>query len=148
MNSYGSATGHDRHDGRITIAGEDGHVKMCVACVSFDIQCEHDVTSSSFLVRSFHIVFDEVGHEPIGYSMSGGTIFGIGRQQIRWWAQPLKRYEYAECHVVQSDLFDLIIGRGTIKPLGYQLKRNLIADFMTPRPGLSGTQSFRFTVLR
>jgi hypothetical protein len=117
------------------------------AGVAFDSQCERDLVSSNFLrdnFEDFDLNHDLSAIEPIGTSITGReTYTSLGVVRLRWYGQKRRgrlsstspryrpKYESGSFHVVDSDLFDIMIGSETIDRLGlFGPGRGFIAAFM------------------
>lgn len=127
------------------MTGHDGRELGRGAIVHFDPCCKTDVMSTDFLKKRFNLSYPREVKETLGCSITGREAFeSVGRQDIRWWAPNLNRYEDSSCHLIESNMFDLIIGKDTITRLViFEVRRSIIAAFMTPRPGLNGASTRR-----
>lgn len=66
----------------------------------------------------------------------------VGTQELRWWTSNLLRFQTSTCHVVESELFDIIIGKKTIDRLGlYKVRRGMIAAFISRQPSFKSKQA-------
>jgi hypothetical protein len=102
--------------GRVFIT-QDGEEIVRNALILFDTQCEHDLISSAFLGNSFELSFDSDEARVIGRSITGALFYEQGMLHGRWVGAGLQRYEKAAFHVVDSTMFDVIIGSSTVQSL-------------------------------
>jgi hypothetical protein len=90
--------------------------------------------------------YDTSAGVDLGVTVGGQAFQSLGTVSLRWYAEKLHmRYEDGICHVVNSEDFDLIIGRPDIIKLGLlQLRRRPIvrvSAFFAPRPKVEGSSS-------
>ncbi|EAT83399.1 hypothetical protein SNOG_09207 [Parastagonospora nodorum SN15] len=102
--------------GRVAIT-QGGEEIVRSALILFDTQCEHDLISSAFLGNSFKFSFDSDETRVLGKSITGALFYEKGTLHGRWVGAGLQRYEMAAFHVVDSTMFDVIIGSSTIQSL-------------------------------
>ncbi|CAO2647112.1 Nn.00g080340.m01.CDS01 [Neocucurbitaria sp. VM-36] len=122
------------------------------AVVLFDPQCPKDVISTRFL-RNFPGLDYERSSESIGCSITGGERFkSIGRVEIRWHCGKRKPslsrspvyylncFEESTCLVVESEKFEVMIGRPAIEKLElYRSNHPLVAAFRGVTIGTDST---------
>ncbi|KAH5205500.1 hypothetical protein HBH77_100630 [Parastagonospora nodorum] len=105
--------------GRVAII-QDGEEVVRSALILFDPQTEHDLISSAFLGKNFGLSFDSDEARVIGQSVTDALFYTIGTLHGRWVGAGLQRYETAAFHVVDSTMFDVVIGSSTIENLAHR----------------------------
>ena len=133
------------------IVGND-EIKRTVV-VLFDPQCPVDIVSTHCLDTNFSgLAYPTSPPETIGTSITGREKYqSIGTVDLRWYGQKCRarllnkvpqyrpRFEESSCCVVQSDEFELILGKGTIDKLQlFKPNRGIIAAFRGLTSGVDG----------
>jgi hypothetical protein len=123
------------------------------AVVLLDPQCPVDVVSTSCLRTKFPgFTYPRSIGETIGTSITAREKYqSIAMVDLRWYGQKGRarksatepqfrsRFEESSCHVVDSEEFELIIGRETIDRLRlYKLNHGIIAAFRGVASGVKG----------
>ncbi|KAH3942710.1 hypothetical protein HBI25_053270 [Parastagonospora nodorum] len=109
------------------------------AAIRFDPQCDEDIITTAYLRENFGLMFDTTTGEFLADSITGREEYqSIAIQELRWWTSNLLRFQGSTCHVVDSELFDIIIGKKTIDRLGlYKVRRGMIAAFISRHPSIN-----------
>ncbi|KAH3964271.1 hypothetical protein HBI56_168010 [Parastagonospora nodorum] len=109
------------------------------AAIRFDPQCDEDIITTAYLRENFGLTFDTTTGEFLADSITGREEYqSIAIQELRWWTSNLLRFQGSTCHVVDSELFDIIIGKKTIDRLGlYKVRRGMIAAFISRQPSIN-----------
>ncbi|KAH8702835.1 hypothetical protein GQ44DRAFT_40334 [Phaeosphaeriaceae sp. PMI808] len=93
-----------------------------------DTQCWKNLISTDQLSNYPGLDFERC-IESVGFDIQGHEIFSIGKLPVRWYhykskrslfGSPIRkqtRYERSICYVIESSVFDLVIGRETIEKL-------------------------------
>ncbi|KAF2827960.1 hypothetical protein CC86DRAFT_273539, partial [Ophiobolus disseminans] len=90
----------------------------------FDPRYQNNFLSSRFVTKSFGLALQETEGVPVFETPDGFKV----RQSIScsWWTYGLTHLDYATFHVIESDTFEVIIGRRTIETLGLSKPRSKI----------------------
>jgi hypothetical protein len=108
------------------------HDVMKSAVVRFDSGCEYNLMSTRF-AKKLGLPFDGSDRPAIGVNLSGGEVcFSLGTADCRWYAPECGRpaFKTSSFHVVDSELFDIIIGSETIESMGlFRPSRSLIGNY-------------------
>ena len=79
-----------------------------------------------------------------GVLFDGQKLQSLGMLDVRWWIHEFRpRYEEVTCHVVDTELFELVIGRSDMDRLGLYMrdKRNWIGGLVPLPHRVEGTLS-------
>ncbi|EAT87446.1 hypothetical protein SNOG_05055 [Parastagonospora nodorum SN15] len=109
------------------------------AAIRFDPQCDEDIITTAYLRENFGLTFDTTTGKFLAYGITGREEYqSIAIQELRWWTSNSLRFHGSKCHVVDSELFDIIIGKKTIDRLGlYKVRRGMIAAFISRQPSIN-----------
>lgn len=111
------------------------------AVLLIDTQCHQNLISSDFLNQFPGVKFDQA-QGVFGQSIQGHKMNSMGTIQIRWHCAKFKenipgapeyslaKFVTSTCLVVDSDLFDVLIGQPTVEKLGlFKANHPLVAPF-------------------
>jgi hypothetical protein len=109
------------------------------AAIRFDPQCDEDTITTAYLRETFGLTSDTTTGEFLADSITGREEYqSIAIQELRWWTSNLLRFQGSTCHVVDSELFDIILEKKTIDRLGlYKVRRGMIAAFISRQPSIN-----------
>ena len=121
------------------VAGASEMVRRGV--VLFDSQSGHDLISTNF-AETFGENYSGATRSIHAYTVTGDPVMTVGKMKVRWhvevkqsrWpfrsnTKPLFKYYSAELLVIESDMFDVIIGRLTINKHSFFERKDLLAAF-------------------
>lgn len=86
---------------------------------TFDTGCEGSVNliTTYALTEIFKLNLEFSEPRPIGRTLQGGRYMSVGEVEIRWWDRAAPRYMLIRAFVIDSDEFDLYIGRETLEEI-------------------------------
>jgi hypothetical protein len=114
--------------------------------ILLDTQSQDDLISTRF-ARKFKVDLDNAVPEPYAVTVTGDTVYTVGTMSARWYTEKnrsrlsfkfkgptLWRFIEAEFRIIDSDQFDVIIGKRTIKVHNLFERRSLLAPFRETIP--------------
>jgi hypothetical protein len=114
------------------------------AVVLYDSGIEEDIMSTAYLGARRNPA-DTMSRRTFAMSISGAAFDYVDEVEIRWKDPNFTRYRFLEtrCLVVESDFFDIIIGRKTIQRLQLYVRNSapVAGPTITPRPLLDSKDS-------
>jgi hypothetical protein len=107
------------------------------AVILYDSGIEEDIMSTAYLGARRNPA-DTMLRRTFAMSITGAAFDYVGEVEIRWKDPNFTSYRYLEtrCLVVESDFFDIIIGRKTIQRLQLYIRNpaHVAGPTITPRP--------------
>ena len=124
-----------RHDGK--------DISECLPVVIiFDTQCHVDIASTHLLKNTFGLAVGYAAPRCIGKTIIEENITSVGEVDLRWWGRDRKgfrpRFEELRAFVVESNAFELIIGRETMKRVLIDPSNSMIGTFVSNPPSYDG----------
>jgi hypothetical protein len=114
--------------------------------ILLDTQSQHDLISSRF-ARKFQVDLDDAVSEPFAVTVTGHTVFSVGVMSARWYTEKTRsrlsfkskgpnlwRFIETEFRIIDSDHFDVIIGKSTINKHKLFDRQSLLAPFRETIP--------------
>jgi hypothetical protein len=137
---------------RVVYGNNDGHRISALALL--DSQCEFDMISTRCAAR-LGLNYKNAPREHLANTITGNRVYKVGEVWIRWCLEEgvrlsssdeeitfSRRFEEARFLVVDSELFDVIIGHPTLVSLDlYAQQKNLVAPFRTLASKVSSSAS-------
>jgi hypothetical protein len=104
--------------GYVAIPIDDGHEREFATTIKLDPGCEKVNLISTRLMRKVGKLYDTSTGVDIGTFVDGKRCQSLGTVEVRWYTKGYDmRFEEATCHVVDSDIFELLIGQVDISRL-------------------------------
>jgi hypothetical protein len=106
---------------RVAVYGAEpgiAHDDCRQAVIMYDTGCEKDLVSTAYM-EACRLPQDTTPRRTFAMSITGAAYDSVGEVDIRWYDPNFTRYRYldATCLVVESNFFDIIIGRRTLEKL-------------------------------
>jgi hypothetical protein len=122
--------------------------------ILLDTQSEDDLISTRF-ARKFLVDLDAANPKPYALTVTGHTVYSVGTMSARWYTEKkrsrlsfrsrgpiLWRFIEAEFRIIDSDQFDVIIGKRTINDHMLLERTSLVAPFRELIPPSKCIESF------
>jgi len=121
------------------IRGDGRNISECLPVVIiFDTQCHVDIVSTHLLKDTFGLTINYSAPRCIGKTITGENINSVGEVDLRWWGRDRgwfrPRFEDLRAFVVESNAFELIIGRETMKRVLINPSNSMIGVFVSNPP--------------
>jgi hypothetical protein len=107
------------------------------AVIIYDSGCEQDLVSTAYIASAARSKpMETTPRRTLAMSITGAPFDSLGEVDIRWLDPNFTSYRYLEtrCLVVESDFFDIIIGRKTIQRLQLYVRNSVSVAGQTFRP--------------
>lgn len=133
---------NDTWQGIADVAYEVGNSELVKrGVILLDTQSQHDLISTRF-ARKFQVDLNNTVPEPFAFTVTGHTVYSVGKMNARWYTEKTRsrlsfkfkgptlwRFIETEFRIIDSDHFDIIIGKRTINEHKLFERQSLLAPF-------------------